>query len=103
MHSVSAFTDYFVICHGGSSSQVQAITGNIERTLRSIKVRADHIEGDVSTAAWILMDYGDFIVHIFNEASREYYSLEKLWLDAPQIDFEDYEENSSDMGRQVEG
>lgn len=102
MHSVSAFTDYFIICHGGSSSQIQAITSNIERKLRSVKVRADHIEGDVSTATWILMDYGDFIVHIFSEASREYYSLEKLWLDAPRIDFEN-EENSSDMGRKVEG
>ncbi len=102
MNLVSSFTNYFIICHGGTSSQVQAITGNIEKTLRSNKVRVDHIEGDVSNAAWILMDYGDFIVHVFNETSREYYSLEKLWLDAPQIDFEG-NEDSSDMGRQVKG
>ncbi len=102
MNLVSSFTNYFVICHGSTSSQIQAITGNIEKTLRSNKVRADHIEGDVSTAAWILMDYGDFIVHVFNETSREYYSLEKLWLDAPRIDFED-NEDSSDMDRQIKG
>lgn len=96
MSNVSAFTDYFVICHGGSSSQIQAIIGHIERKLKDIKVRPDHIEGDVSTSAWMLMDYGDFIVHVFNEASREYYGLEKLWLDAPRVEFE---ENSSHMGR----
>jgi len=100
MRSVSAFTDCFMICDCQSSTQIKAVTDYIERKLRDMKVRPHHVEGDASNATWVLMDYGDFIVHVFSRESREYYALENLWLDAPRIDIE---EDSPHLDRQIKG
>jgi ribosome-associated protein len=82
---VTTFTDYFVICSANSSRQVQSISGEIEDALRAKKVRPLHIEG-FSNAEWVLMDYGTFIVHVFNEKSRQFYDLERLWRDAEKVE-----------------
>ena len=82
---VTTFTDYFVISSANSSRQVQSIADEIETNLRANKVRPLHIEG-YTNAEWILMDYGPFIVHVFNEKSRQFYDLERLWRDAEKVD-----------------
>lgn len=86
LRSISSFTDYFVIMQGNSKRQNMAICENVERELKEIDIRPESIEGR-ENAEWILMDYGNFIVHIFSKEAREYYSLEKLWGDAPRLDF----------------
>jgi ribosome-associated protein len=73
-----------VICSGESTTQVRAIAEHIESEFKKHAVRPVSIEGLVY-AHWVLMDYGDLIVHIFTQETREYYELEKLWLDAPRI------------------
>ncbi len=82
---LTAFADYFVICSGSSSRQVQAIADEIEDQLRQQKVRPLNIEG-YNNAEWILMDYGSTIVHVFSEKSRQFYDLERLWRDAERVD-----------------
>ena len=75
-------TDYFVICHGNSSTQVDSISYSVEDTVR--KETGDkpfHIEG-LENRFWVLIDYGDVIVHVFQEEYRNFYSLESLWADA---------------------
>jgi ribosome-associated protein len=80
-----AFTDYFVLCSGQNQRHVKAIADAVEETLRAAKVRPAHIEG-YDRAEWILMDYFNFIVHVFSPQTREFYSLERLWGDAERID-----------------
>ncbi len=82
---ITAFADYFVICSGNSSRQVQAIADEIEDRLKQQKVRPLNIEG-YNNAEWILMDYGSVIVHVFSENARRFYDLERLWRDAERID-----------------
>jgi len=78
----------FIICHGTSAPQIEAIIDNIDRTLRKKKkIHPFHIEGR-SNMEWVLMDYGDIIVHVFNEESRKFYNLEDLWADAIVQKFE---------------
>jgi ribosome-associated protein len=79
-----AFTDFFLICSGQSTRQVQAIADSIEETLRASKVRPSHVEG-YERAEWILMDFFSFIVHVFTPATRAFYALERLWGDAEHI------------------
>lgn len=77
-----ALSDYFVVCHGGSTTQVQAIADSVEKeTLRLMNEEPIHSEG-VRNATWILLDYMNVIVHIFNKEARDYYALEDLWADA---------------------
>ncbi len=83
---ISSFTDFFVIMNGNSSRQNIALYENIEHELKKKKIRPLSIEGR-KNAEWILMDYGDFIIHIFSKKAREYYSLEKLWGDAPKTSY----------------
>jgi ribosome-associated protein len=85
LRQVASFTEYFLICTGASTRQVQAISNAIEETLRKSGKRPLHIEG-YSSAEWILLDYGDFIVHVFSPASRHFYDLERLWRDAPRVE-----------------
>lgn len=82
--TLGSITDYFVVCSGRSSRQTQAIADRIQEVLREAGVRPGHVEGYAS-GEWILMDYVDFVVHIFTEEKRAYYALEKLWSDAPRI------------------
>ena len=83
-----AFTDFFVLCSGQNQRQVKAIVDAVEETLRAAKVRPAHIEG-YDRAEWVLMDYFNFIVHVFSPQTREFYSLERLWGDAERIDVTD--------------
>lgn len=82
---ITSFADYFVICHGTSSRQVQAIADEVEDRLKKQGVRPLNIEG-YQNAEWVLMDYGSMIVHIFSENSRRFYDLERLWRDAEKVD-----------------
>jgi ribosome-associated protein len=84
LRGLSTIADYFVICSGESTTQVKAIEEQIEEALKKEEIRPIGIEG-LRNSQWILMDYGDIIVHIFEEATRAYYELEKLWIDAEKI------------------
>jgi ribosome-associated protein len=84
LQGIASFTDYFVICSGDSTTQVKAIVDSIEDGLVALKLKPLGIEGR-SHAHWVLMDYGDVVVHVFERETREYYELEKLWLDAPEV------------------
>jgi len=79
---LSSFTDYFIICSGTSDRQVKGIATSIEETLKKAGVLPLGIEGKDS-GNWILMDYGDVIIHIFYEPTREFYDIERLWSDVP--------------------
>lgn len=85
LRDIASFTEYFVICTGASTRQVQAISNSVEEELRKSGRRPSHIEG-YSSAEWILLDYGDFIVHVFSAASRRFYDLERLWRDAKRVE-----------------
>ncbi len=84
LRDLAIFTDYFVICSGDSTTQVKAIAEHIETEFMKNSIRPLSIEG-LRYAHWVLMDYGDVIVHVFEDETRVYYELEKLWLDAPRI------------------
>jgi len=90
----AAFTDYFVICTGHSTPQLQAICNEIEEVLyRELKRSPQHREGHRS-ADWALLDFGGFIVHVFGEQARHYYDLERLWRAAPSLVLPDEPETS---------
>lgn len=84
LQKVSDFTDYFLICSGTSERQVQAIADAVQEKLRAARVRPLHVEG-YSRGQWVLIDYGDLVVHIFQEEPRRFYALERLWGDAPEV------------------
>lgn len=84
LSEVSDFTDYFLVSTGGSERQVRAIADAVNEQLRAEGARPLHVEG-LEHGQWVLMDYGDFLVHIFSEPLREYYRLERLWADAPNV------------------
>ena len=81
-------TDFFVITSGASDRQVAAIFESIEERLREKGVRPLGVEGE-KEAKWVVLDYGSVVVHIFQTEQREYYQLERLWRDAPRIDWQD--------------
>ena len=84
LRGLTTITDFFVICSGASSTQVGAITDGIGAALKQTGHHPSHIEG-ISEATWVLMDYGDVVVHIFDAQTRAYYALERLWGDAPRV------------------
>jgi len=84
IRGVSSFTDTFILCSGSNARQMQAISGAIEDSLKQTGSRPIGVEG-YETAHWILMDYGDFIVHIFSEEARGFYDLERLWKNAVRV------------------
>jgi len=84
LRGLCSFTDFFIIMHGNSSRQNLALYESVEQELKKEDIRPLSVEG-VENAEWILMDYGNFIVHVFSQRAREYYSLEKLWGDAPKF------------------
>ena len=86
LRELTSFTDFFIIMHGNSSRQNLAIYESIEEELAKEKIKPFGVEG-LETAEWILLDYGDFVVHIFSRRARDFYSLEKLWADAPRLDY----------------
>ena len=80
-----AFTDYFVLCNGTNPRQVQAIADEVEMRLKAAGMRPTHIEG-YNQAEWILVDYVDFVVHVFSEKARKFYDLERLWKSATRLE-----------------
>ncbi len=79
-----AFTDYFVVCSGTNPRQIQAISDEVEERLKKSGMRPTHVEG-YKQAEWVLLDYVDFVVHIFTEKARQYYDLERLWKSAKKL------------------
>jgi ribosome-associated protein len=86
LRDVASFTDFFVIASGTNVRQVQAIADAVEEHLRkNLRVKPARIEG-YNSAEWVLLDYGDFIFHVFEEKSRRFYDLERLWRDAARVE-----------------
>ena len=79
-----AFTDYFLVCSGTNPRQIQAIADAVEERLKKADLRPTHSEG-YRQADWVLLDYVDFVVHIFSEKARRYYDLERLWKSARRL------------------
>ena len=99
LSEAGAFTDYFVICTGFSTPQVQAICTEIEEQLYKHMGRSpEHREGHRS-AEWALLDFGGFVVHVFSEQARKYYDLERLWRSVPKLEIADAPEGAA-LGRQ---
>ena len=87
IHNVSVIADYFVIASGTNSNQVQAIVDNVEEQLGRAGFEAKQIEGN-RNSSWILMDYGDVIVHVFDEENRLFYDLERIWRDGKVLEMD---------------
>jgi ribosome-associated protein len=84
LREVSTFTDFFVICSGANARQIQAICDGVQLELKREGELPLGIEG-YDKADWVLVDYGDFIVHVFSPAAREFYGLERLWRQAKEV------------------
>ena len=85
LREVASFTDYFVIASGTNVRQVQAVADAVQEQLRKhLRVKPARVEG-YGSAEWVLLDYGDFIFHVFEEKSRRFYDLERLWRDAARV------------------
>jgi ribosome-associated protein len=80
-----AFTDYFVMCSGTNPRQIQAIADAVDERLEALGLRVTHSEG-YKQAEWVLLDYVDFVVHIFSEKARQFYDLERLWKSAKRLE-----------------
>lgn len=85
LREIASFTDYFVITSGTNERQVQAISDEVVETLKRAGTAAARVEG-YKTAEWILLDYGDFVVHVFDEKARKFYDLERLWRESQRVD-----------------
>ncbi|MDQ3755675.1 MAG: ribosome silencing factor [Acidobacteriota bacterium] len=85
LRPLASFTDYFVIASGTNTRQVQAIADEIVERLKKDGTRAGRVEG-YKTAEWVLLDYGDFIFHVFEDKARRFYDLERLWREARRIE-----------------
>ena len=84
LREVASFTDFFLLATGTNARQVQAISDAVEEQLKKRGTRPLRIEG-YKTAEWVLLDYGDFIFHVFEEKARRFYDLERLWRDAARV------------------
>ncbi len=86
LREIASFAEFFIICSGANQRQVQAISDEISEQLKKeLKARPVRIEG-YRTGEWVLLDYGDFIVHIFEKDARDFYDLQRLWRDAKRVD-----------------
>jgi ribosome-associated protein len=83
-----AFTDYFVLCNGTNPKQIQTIADEVEMRLKAAGIRPNSVEG-YNQAEWILIDYVDFVVHVFSEKARKFYDLERLWKTATRLEAAD--------------
>ena len=88
LRGVTNIADFFVICHGTSARQVQAISDNVEKVFRKNGHKRFHVEGRAK-GDWVLMDFSDMVIHIFHETARGVYSLERLWSDAKKVEVGD--------------
>ena len=87
LSEISSLADYFLVCSGNSGRQVQAIADAVLQRLRGERIRPHHVEG-YQAGRWVLLDFGDFVVHVFDDETRSFYALEKLWADAPDVTHE---------------
>lgn len=85
IRAVTSLGDYFLVASGTSTTQVKALSEELEQKLSAQGIEPRRVEGERS-AMWILMDYNDVIIHIFNHDTRDFYCLERLWADAPRLD-----------------
>lgn len=85
IHEISVLADYFIIASGTNANQVQAMVDSVEDLLAKAGLECRHVEG-YQTGGWILMDYGDIIVHVFNKDDRLFYDLERIWRDGKVIE-----------------
>ena len=85
LREIASFTDFFVITSGANERQVQAISDEVYDTLKKAGSTAARVEG-YKTAEWILLDYGDFVVHVFEQKARSFYDLERLWRESRRVD-----------------
>lgn len=85
IRSISTVADYFIICSGTSPTHVRAIADNVEEALTSQGLPLHHMEG-YQSGRWVLLDFGDIVVHVMNEQEREFYNLERLWGDAQEVE-----------------
>jgi ribosome-associated protein len=85
LREITSFTDFFIIASGNNERQVQAISDEISETLKKNGSRAARVEG-YKTAEWILLDYGDFVIHVFDEKARKFYDLERLWRESKRVE-----------------
>ena len=93
----TSLAEFFLICTGRSDTQVQAIAQSIDENLRGVGRKPRTVEG-LRTGQWVLMDYGDVVVHIFLESTREFYDLERLWARAPRVSLpEPYRSQARDL------
>jgi ribosome-associated protein len=88
LRKAGAFTDFFVICSGANPRQVQAIADSVEESLKAQKQRPSLVEG-YARAEWVLVDYFDFVVHVFSKHARDFYGLDRLWGNATRIEIPD--------------
>lgn len=84
---ISVLADYFIIAGGENRNQIQAMIDNVEEKLAETGYHPKQIEG-YNTAGWILMDYGDIIIHVFSKEDRLFYDLERIWRDGKTVDIE---------------
>jgi ribosome-associated protein len=87
LRKAGGFTDYFVICTGGNPRQIMAIADSVEQTLRVDFGERPHLTEGVEKSQWILLDYFNFVVHIFSRECRDFYELERLWGNAERHEF----------------
>jgi len=85
LREIASFTDFFVITSGANERQVQAISDEVYETLKKAGSTAARVEG-YKTAEWILLDYGDFVVHVFEQKARSFYDLERLWRESKRVE-----------------
>ena len=85
LREIASFTDFFVITSGSNERQVQAISDEVFEKLKKAGTPAARVEG-YKTAEWILLDYGDFIVHVFADKARKFYDLERLWRESRRVE-----------------
>ena len=85
LREIASFTDYFVIVSGQNERQVQAISDEVYEQLKKSGETAARVEG-YKTAEWILLDYGDFVVHVFEQKARQFYDLERLWCESKRVE-----------------
>ena len=89
IQSVSVLADYFIIASGSNLNQVQAMADNVEEMLTKAGYEPKQIEG-TRNSSWILMDYGDLIIHVFDEENRLFYDLERIWRDGKVLEMEEF-------------
>jgi ribosome-associated protein len=97
LREVASFTDYFLITSGTNVRQVQAIADEVVEQLKKRGTRPARVEG-YNTAEWVLVDYGDFILHVFEDKARRFYDLERLWRDAKRVQLPEDVAGGEDLG-----